>query len=664
MKSYLSIAVLLLFAFTVEARAEDREVLKVGVRTGAPPFCFLSKKDGKVGLRGINVDLITQIERLLRVKVRYSNCNSIEQRREWLARGRIDVIAIDLMGAANRSDIDYVPVDFSLTRRFFVHEKCKTVVCSRDLSGKKVVVLAGDNYRPFVQRVEESNLFVVRTSLEALLLLDRDLVDAFLAPSELVAQYLIQTEKLRHIVRVGMALEKIPLALGVRADDHKLFEELTTAVARLRRTGTLKLIKDKWYGIAYQPTSWRKYSKAIIIGISSILVVFLTIFAWSFQLKRKVLKVTKDLQTSERKYRSLIESSPDMIFVVEEDGRIEGANKRARVFMAAKALEKNEKCNLVDLVTAEEKAGLEGFLSTVFNRESGAGEFQLIDGRGQVRDIDIAATLIPGETSCGSLACCIARDVSDRNRIEKELVQADRLATIGKMAAGVAHEINNPLGIMRTNIELILARGWFSEEAKEFVDSIQRNTVRAGKITQDLLALGKPKTPEMGDVNLSQLVEMTLSLLGHQLKGIDIEFHLAPEPVWVWGDRNLLQQVLVNVFLNARAALEDSRNRKIRISFCAPPGEDAACLRIGDNGKGIPRKNLNEVFESFFTDGKQEGFGLGLFISRRIIERHDGMIFAESEEGRGTHIIIELPTLEKMNGSETAPRPDNLERIT
>ncbi|MBN2059552.1 MAG: transporter substrate-binding domain-containing protein [Deltaproteobacteria bacterium] len=646
MKNTFFIALFLAIFIAAGVFAGERKSLRVGVRPAAPPFCFISKKGDEVGLRGINIDIMVQIERYLKVRMKYISCTGIEQRQQWLTEGHIDVMALVTSEESKSGDIRYIPVDLSLNRRLFVHESRKNIVCCRDLGTSRVVTITGDSYQPFVNDVEEKNLIVVQTPLEALQLLDKGLVDAYLAPSELIALYLIQTEKLEHVVRVGMVLETIPLAMGIRADDQQLFEALTMAMERITRSGTMQLIKDKWYGVSLKPPSWRIYTRAIIISLSAVVFIILVVFAWNFQLKRKVRKITKDLQTSEKKYRDLIENSPDMIFVVDRAGRIEIANKEARGIMSDFFYE-NKKHYLAELVVPVEKVELEEFLATVFEDQNGSRPFHFLSTNDEVRDMDVAAMRIPTDvTAEEDMVCFFARDVTERKRIEQELIQADRLATIGKMAAGVAHEINNPIGIMRTNIEFIQARGWFAAEAREFVESIRRNTLRAGKITQDLLAISRPKTPEMTEVDLSQLVDLTLAILSHQLKHIEVDFIKSRIPVFVKGDRNLLQQVLVNVFLNAIAAMKDIPGKKILITFCAPPGEGATCLRIEDSGRGIPRKHLNEIFEPFFTFGKKEGFGLGLFICRRIIENHDGMIFAESEEGRGAQIIIELPLVE------------------
>ena len=224
------------------------------------------------------------------------------------------------------------------------------------------------------------------------------------------------------------------------------------------------------------------------------------------------------------------------------------------------------------------------------------------------------------------------------------------MSIIGQMAAGVAHEINNPLGIIRTNIELIVAQGWFSEKARDFVDSSLRNSVRAGKIIKDLLAVAKPKNPEMDHVNVLELIQSTLAVIGAQIKYVKVNLESKGETPYLWGDRNQIQQVLVNIFLNATDAMKGLKEPKMNITCCVAPNSSTVRIRIDDSGPGIHKSKLYSVFEPFVTHGKPDGFGLGLFISRMIVEAHNGIIFAESDEGKGAQITIELPLSENGNG--------------
>ncbi|MBI5577794.1 MAG: transporter substrate-binding domain-containing protein [Deltaproteobacteria bacterium] len=644
MRKLLFFITLLVLLQPLAALAAPQKTVRVGVRPFSPPFCFYKDSGSKPQIRGVAVDLLKVIEKIAPYEFQFIPSADISHRRELLEQGNIDVMAFGMIPSGPGRRGLYIPVHLEIQRRLFVNASCKTIVCNDDLLNKKVAVIMGDDFGPFVANVQPQDIFVMRTPEEALKLLNNGDVDAFLSPSEITAMYIIQKEKLENIIRVGVVLQTTPLALELRPDSVELHAHLTAAVAKLDRDGVIAKIRDKWYGVALQPSTLQRYSQAILLIAGVFLAVLFTFLLWNYHLKSRIRRVTRDLGASELKYRNLIESSPDMIFVVDIKGQIKHANKKANSILPPSDSMDRCAANLVDLIVSEQQEGFLEFLKSVLNpQNSSTREFRFVDAPGHTREMDVAATRILSEHTDGPLICCFARDVTERNRIERELVQADRLATIGQMAAGVAHEINNPIGIVQANIELILARGWFTEEAREFLESIRRNIVRAGRITQDLLSVAKPKNPEMSEVDLHELVLLTTSMLAVQLKGIEIEHQPPPNHIRIWGDSHLLQHVMVNVLLNAQAALQDRPKGRIRITYCTPSGESATCLRIEDNGKGIPREYLNEVFEPFFNYGKKEGFGLGLFISRRIIERHNGIIFAESESGKGTQILIELP---------------------
>lgn len=645
MKKLVCIFLLFILSSCAAASASEQpRVIKVGVLTTAPPFCFLTNKQGKVGLRGISPDILTQVQRLLDVEFQYISCSSLTERRDMLAQGKIDLIDLEIHNYRGQPPMAFIPTDVSTRQRIFVNTSCRTVVCVQDLEHKRVAAIAGFPLPP-LKSLNEENLILLSSPLEALQLLNKGIVDVFLAPAERAALYIIDQENYENIMEVGVTIDQTPLSLAVRAEDVELYHSLNKAMETLRRHGVLTAIIRKWDGVTYERTLWQKNWKVLLAAAAVGLAGVLIFFVWNFQLKLQVRRITNDLRTSERRYRSLIESSPDMIFLVDEDGLIHHANDKAKRVCPG-VIEKNGAwANISSLVASAEASEIQRYLASVFADSSESQTFHLLNSASDLVEVEMVAARILTEHGDGYLACCFARDVTERNRIERELIQADRLATIGELAAGVAHEINNPLGIVQANLELITSHGWFNAEAKEFLDSMQRNIIRAGKITRDLLAMARPKNPEMAMLDLVDLIDLTVSMLSHQLKGIEIDHQSPFTPSPVWGDQNLIQQVLVNIFLNAIAAMANSPVKKIRIRYCSPPGEDAVCVRIEDTGKGIPQNFLNDIFESFFTYDKQEGFGLGLFISRRIIERHNGMIFAESEMGKGTQIIIELPAI-------------------
>jgi PAS domain S-box-containing protein len=631
------------------AGPKDKPVLRVGVRSLNSTPTFLERLFAKPPMAGANLRLVEMLASALGVKMRFVVVSTHLDRRRLLRKDKIDLIVLDSPQLTSDDAFDFVPLGLHINRQLFVHKSRQDIFSLDDLNYARIAVIAGDNFRPHLRNALGCTLEVMDGPHQALQALDAGKLDAFLSPSARTAENIINLEELQNVVKVGLTIERIEMCLTIRRDNRELKQALQNAVEHLNDTGQLKVLHEKWYDVHYSPNPWKDILRWGAAGTLLTLLAVVLVLTINLRLKSRVVKVTRDLRSSEERYRELILSSPDMVLVLDEEGKIHHSNPVADQFVDLPD-QKSVGSNLNDFVPPDERATLKEFIAQTFAEGKGHREFKMQDHKGVLHEVDVAARVLPTTGGEGPRICCFARDVTQRNLIERELMQADRLSTIGKMAASVAHEINNPLGIVRANVELLLAKNMYSPDAKEFLEAIKRNAIRAGQTTQELLAAAKPKTPEMRQVNLEELTRMVLGMLGAQFKNIQVAQLPAKRPPLVFGDPNLLQQVLLNLFLNAKSAMNESQERRLTIRFCHNCSEDSVCMRIEDTGRGIDKKYLNEIFEPFFTSGKKEGFGLGLFITRRIIERHGGIIFAESEQGRGAYFIVELPSLMAIAG--------------
>ncbi|HDI59453.1 MAG TPA: transporter substrate-binding domain-containing protein [Desulfobacteraceae bacterium] len=633
------LAALLLQPFS--AFGVDEPALRIGIKPTSPPFTFLDSHDGRMRARGLNVDLGLLLGKLMHREVKFVPVADLRQRRQWLRDNRIDLILFDSAAFKHIPEFSYIPLGLCLRRRLFVNERCRDVVCLKDLQQKRVVMVTGDDvWKRDVIIGQAETLIVVASPEEALALLDDGAVDVYIAPSERVAEAYIAKHEFQHVRKVGVVQEEMPAALVVRQADVELQHQLSQAMAKIKDSAALDLLKEKWFGVSYAPTLWARHGRNILLAATGGLGLLLFVLIWNQQLKAKVRSVTRDLEASERNFRTLIESSPDMIFVVGEDGALRHANPLARENLPPGEAESR---HLLDVVAPEERDNCRIFIKNVLENGFASAEMVFVTPNGGKLEVDVAATRVRDYPSGDVCACLFARDVTERNRIEAELAQTDRMITIGRMAAGVAHEINNPLGIVLANVELILSRRLPLEQSEEFLDAIRRNAIRAGNITRDLLSVARPQAPHMAEIDLYQTVEKTLSMLRPQTKGITLVHTPPKNPPLIRADEGMLQQVIVNVVLNAKTALKDSPDPKLELRYCCPEKSEIIRLCAEDNGKGIARRRLNDIFEPFVTTGHTENFGLGLFISRRIVERHGGLMYAESEENKGTLMVIELP---------------------
>lgn len=255
----------------------------------------------------------------------------------------------------------------------------------------------------------------------------------------------------------------------------------------------------------------------------------------------------------------------------------------------------------------------------------------------------------------GELAKSFNAMTRQLSETQRQLYQSDKLASVGRLAAGVAHEINNPLTGVLTYSSYLLKRANGDTEMKDDLEVIVRETKRCREIVKGLLDFARQSPPEKRPTDLHEIIHRATRILQNQfsLQHIDIEPHLHPTLPLLQVDGNQIQQVVVNLLMNAHDAIGEKGGTIIittampeaatQLAAGLPPDQAYAEIKIHDNGCGIPRENLSKIFEPFFTTKGQKGNGLGLAMVWGIIEKHDGRITVESAVGKGTTFNILLP---------------------
>ncbi len=632
--------IILVVILPVTPLASGIKTLKVGILQDHPPISFTYEGTNKI--RGIGVDIGVLLGRAMHAKVIFK-MQPAHDLIKSLDRGKIDIICCLHDSPGIKLNHHFIDTGITDKRRLFVNVSCKTVTCYKDLAGKKVVLLFGDPHAAQLRRIPAINLIKIDTTLEALQLLENGDVNVFSSQSEAVGLYLIQKMNFKNISLVGMPLEKLPLGIVVKKENTLILTKVSIALGKLVEKGSIAMVQNKWIGQKVSSDRWVQYSRYVIWGAVASAMLIGLVGIWNFLLKKRVENVTKDLARSRRHYRDLIESSPDMIFLVNSNGKILHANERA---LHPKFLDNNgETINLKDLLLPEEGPAIQMFLNKIYHKGSASHEFRFKTSKEKNQEFEIAGRLIKASTESETQACLFARNVTHRNRMEEELIQSERLATIGKMAASVAHEINNPIGIILANAEELRYQDQDPEDFEETIAAIERNATRAGKITERLMILASPKAFTEESVNIKALIEDSARLLGSSLKDVNYTTSFPHGKLTIQGDWASLQQVIVNLLLNSINSLNttDLPNKERRIGISVHEIHGIVRVTINDSGQGIPQKNLTRIFEPFFTSSKK-GFGLGLFISRRIIEKHGGIIYVESTPGKCTNMFIEIPS--------------------
>jgi len=237
------------------------------------------------------------------------------------------------------------------------------------------------------------------------------------------------------------------------------------------------------------------------------------------------------------------------------------------------------------------------------------------------------------------------RDERLKEHTEQQIMKLERLATLGQLAGGVAHEINNPLGTISIYAQMALDElGKDNDSCKEDLKVVMKQTNRAGKIVKDLLDFARQFQPEMRTVNVNDVLEKAIAMTTHPAKLQDVRVitQLTQELPSINGDSDKLQQVFVNIIVNALQAM--AKGGELTVSTRLTEDNEFIEIEISDTGCGIPEEHLGKLFDPFFSTKEiGKGTGLGLSVSLGIVQKHNGFIDVRSKVGQGSTFIVRLP---------------------
>jgi two-component system NtrC family sensor kinase len=260
---------------------------------------------------------------------------------------------------------------------------------------------------------------------------------------------------------------------------------------------------------------------------------------------------------------------------------------------------------------------------------------------------DVSAYPIPGSQEGSARAVIVWQDRTEERRLENSLMQAGKLAAIGQLAAGVAHEINNPLTVINANAEMLQMSIEPTDDNYESVELIAQAGQRAANVVRGLLDFARQTEYAFEAANVNDSIRRALSLVTYQFNAtnIDIVATLEKDLPGVEGSWEHLQSVWLNLLLNARDAIQEkSGERRFEIITRYEPGEKEVLVVVHDTGRGMTPDELAHIFEPFYTTkAPGEGTGLGLATCHRIVEQHNGEINVTSTAGEGTTFVVRLP---------------------
>jgi PAS domain S-box-containing protein len=355
-------------------------------------------------------------------------------------------------------------------------------------------------------------------------------------------------------------------------------------------------------------------------------------------------KMEKALRQQEEFQRYLLESFPDLILVVGLDGRYNFVSSRIRDLLGRTPADMlGKKVDDAEQEQSPEFAALYQDVSTA-TKKFGFCEFGARHRDGSWRTMRATASPLFDAEGKASGVIVSVRDITVEKKLEQQIIQSERLAAMGQMIGGFAHELNNPLTSIMGVAEL-LQEGEKAESTRKQLVMLQQQARRAADIVQNLMYFSRPPAPGRGPVNMSELVQRTLHLHAYSLRKNNITVDYLPEPSlpMVDGDSHQLMQIFLNLILNAEQAMREARDRgtlRIRLETFGK----AVAVTFQDDGPGIAAEVLPNIFDPFYTTKRPgRGTGLGLSICKAILREHGGEIEASSGPGGGAVFKITLP---------------------
>ena len=363
------------------------------------------------------------------------------------------------------------------------------------------------------------------------------------------------------------------------------------------------------------------------------------LYEYSESLEVKVLERTREIAETKTYLENLLENANDVIYTLDLEQRFTYVNTKIEIW----GYRKEDLLGRPYLSLMSRRHRGKRLRSTLDIGTKQVYEVELLTRAGEARTAMVSVSPLRDNegTIVGVLG--IARDMTEKKRLEQQVLNAEKLASVGQLSAGVAHEINNPLGGILNCLYNIRKGGLSPDRQGEYLVSMEDGLRRVQKIVRQLLDFSQQHDPELLPTEVNGLIERVLTLTNHAFDAsVRLNRELASDLPLLMADRHMIEQVLMNLVLNAVQSIRGGGTVTVRSRK-----EDAWCMiDVEDTGCGIPAEVLPKIFDPFFTTkGQGEGTGLGLSVSLGIVQRHGGEIQVHSHVGKGTVFTVRLPAL-------------------
>lgn len=658
-------------------------VVRVGSDHDYPPYEFIGK-DGKP--TGFNVELIKAVCEAagLKAEVRLGVWDEV---RTKLSKGDIDVIAGMYFSQEREKAVDFSMPHNRVSSALFVRND-SDIVNFGQAKNREIIVQKGDIMHDHLLKNNFTDRIVtVADPVTGLSLLAQGKYDGVLLSSRIQGYYFIHEKRFKGLRALDTDIPARRYCFAVRKGAGDLVHRLNEGLSVVKLTGKYQALSDRWFGVYVEKTFWETSKEfAVAIGMILVLLVIITGFTWF--LRNQVKRRTRELLISERRYRHLVQNASDILSVTDDNGYILYINPIVENIMGYKIDDMMGK-RFYNFVHPDYLQAVASFYQNQFDNKLNNlyHEFPVIGKDGATIWLGQNSQILENEGVILGFQA-IARDITERKKVEDDLrknrqilleeiterkradderkhlaerlQRAEKMEALGTLAGGVAHDLNNVLGILVGYSELLLDDIPADSPFRAHVEQIMKGGMRAAAIVQDLLTMARRGVQTDNVVNLNTVIaEFMGTPEGDDLLArndrVRFEIDLAPDLLKIKGSQPHLFKTILNLMTNAVEAMNaggtlalTTSNRHLErqmLGYDTVYEGDYVVLTVSDTGEGIAEEDIRHIFEPFYTKKVmgRSGTGLGLAVVWGTVKDHNGFIDVKSEPGKGTVFTLYFP---------------------
>ena len=644
------------------------------------PYTFVNEQGEPDGL---SVELIKAVAKELGMDIGVE-VNTWSHSLDMLLAGEVNVLSIMAYSEERDKKFDFSAPYTIAFDAYFTRKGSPKNLTSMDLKEKKIIVNKKDQAHDYLKTlpfITEDHFVYEGNTAEALKMLSSGKGDVAVMP-KVLGLVLIKKLKIENLVHDPPIIQDYerPFSFAVKEGNLGLLERLENGLQIIKETGEYQKIHNKWLG-AYEhhEISFAEILKRFFWTLLVFILIAGVLLLWTFMLRRQVALRTRYLEAeiterkqaedalreSEDKYRTILENIEDGYYEVDNQGDFTFFNDALCEIYGYSG---NEMMGInirkfTDPETAER--GYEVFKKVNVTRKSEKGfEWVITRKDGAKRTVEGSVSLKKDTDGAHMGFRGIIRDITEKQRLEDQLQQAQKMEAIGTLAGGVAHDLNNILGGLVSYPELLLLQLPEDSPLRRSILTIQKSGEKAAAVVQDLLTLARRGVVVTEVVNLNAVISEYLKSPEHgKLQsyhpGVHIETHLEEDVLNILGSPTHLSTTVMNLVSNAAEAMPEGGklsistenryfDRPIRGYDHVKEG-DYMVLTISDTGTGISPDDMEKIFEPFYTKKKmgRSGTGLGMAVVWGTVKDHNGYIDVQSAEGKGTTFTLYFPVTRK-----------------